>query len=89
MASSRTARRVEGLDLDPRSALTLFCWPRWIHTAVRFSLGNQPVFGLSEGLLGLDRRGAKDEMHNGQGSSDSGIRSSRLRLYVRQDPSSR
>jgi alpha-glucosidase/alpha-D-xyloside xylohydrolase len=47
-------------------------------TAVRFRLGSQPVFGLGEGLTGLDRRGTKDEMRNGQGSSDLRIAGSRV-----------
>ena len=36
-------------------------------TAVRFQLGNRPLFGLGEGLIG-DRRGSKDAMRNGQSS---------------------
>jgi alpha-glucosidase/alpha-D-xyloside xylohydrolase len=47
-------------------------------TAVRFRLGSQPVFGLGEGLTGLDSRGTKDEMRNGQGSSDLRIAGSRV-----------
>jgi alpha-glucosidase/alpha-D-xyloside xylohydrolase len=47
-------------------------------TAVRFRLGTQPVFGLGEGLTGLDRRGTKDGMRNGQGSSDLRIAGSRV-----------
>lgn len=37
-------------------------------TVVRFLLGSQPLFGLGEGLTGLDRRGTRDEMHNGENS---------------------
>ncbi|MFZ0661912.1 MAG: TIM-barrel domain-containing protein [Acidobacteriaceae bacterium] len=37
-------------------------------TAVRFRLGSQPLFGLGEGLAGMDRRGTKDSMRNGEGS---------------------
>lgn len=47
-------------------------------TAVRFRLGSQPVFGLGEGLAGLERRGTKDEMRNGQGSSELRIAGSRV-----------
>jgi len=47
-------------------------------TAVRFRLGSQPVFGLGEGLIGLDRRGTKDAMRNGQGSADLRIAGSRV-----------
>jgi alpha-glucosidase (family GH31 glycosyl hydrolase) len=47
-------------------------------TAVRFRLGSHPVFGLGEGLMGLDRRGSKDTMHNGQGSADLRIAGSRV-----------
>ncbi|MBS1803239.1 MAG: DUF5110 domain-containing protein [Acidobacteria bacterium] len=36
-------------------------------TAVRFRLGDRPVFGLGEGLTG-DRRGSKEAMRNGQSS---------------------
>ncbi|MGB7190196.1 MAG: TIM-barrel domain-containing protein [Acidobacteriaceae bacterium] len=37
-------------------------------TAVRFRLGSQPLFGMGEGLTGLDRRGTRDRMRNGEGS---------------------
>jgi alpha-glucosidase/alpha-D-xyloside xylohydrolase len=47
-------------------------------TAVRFHLGSHPVFGLGEGLMGLDRRGTNDAMHNGQGSADLRIAGSRV-----------
>ncbi|HEY6491468.1 MAG: TIM-barrel domain-containing protein [Terracidiphilus sp.] len=47
-------------------------------TAVRFRLGHRPVFGLGEGLTELERMGTKDEMHNGQGSSDLRIAGSRV-----------
>jgi alpha-glucosidase (family GH31 glycosyl hydrolase) len=47
-------------------------------TAVRFRLGGQPVYGLGEGLTGLDRRGTKDGMRNGQGSYDLRIAGSRV-----------
>jgi alpha-glucosidase/alpha-D-xyloside xylohydrolase len=47
-------------------------------TAVRFHLGTQPIFGMGEGLTGLDRRGTKDGMRNGQGSSDLRIAGSRV-----------
>lgn len=39
-------------------------------TSVRFRLGNQPLFGLGEGLMGLDRRGTRDGMRNGEGSQN-------------------
>ena len=38
-------------------------------TSVRFRLGNRPVFGLGEGLIG-DRRGTRDSMRNGQSSPE-------------------
>ena len=47
-------------------------------TAVHFRLGNHPVFGLGEGLIGLDRRGTKDGMRNGQGSADVRIAGARV-----------
>ncbi|MGH9588998.1 MAG: TIM-barrel domain-containing protein [Terracidiphilus sp.] len=47
-------------------------------TSVRFRLGNQPLFGLGEGLMGLDRRGTKDAMRNGQGSPELRIAGSRV-----------
>jgi alpha-glucosidase/alpha-D-xyloside xylohydrolase len=47
-------------------------------TAVRFRLGGRPVFGLGEGLMGLDRRGTKDGMRNGQGSADLRTAGSRV-----------
>jgi len=47
-------------------------------TAVRFRLGGQPLFGLGEGLLGIDRRGTKEAMVNGQGSSDVRTAGSRV-----------
>ncbi len=58
-------------------------WVRQIHfdtksTAVRFRLGTRPLFGLGEGLMGVDRRGAKDDMLNGQGSQDLRTAGSRV-----------
>jgi alpha-glucosidase (family GH31 glycosyl hydrolase) len=38
-------------------------------TAVRFRLGNRPLFGLGEGLFG-DRRGKSNAMKNGQSSPE-------------------
>ncbi|MFP5227532.1 MAG: TIM-barrel domain-containing protein [Acidobacteriota bacterium] len=37
-------------------------------TAIRFLLGNAPVFGLGEGMPAFDLRGTKDGMMNGQGT---------------------
>lgn len=37
-------------------------------TNVRFRLGSGPLFGLGEGLTGLDRRGTRDRMLNGESS---------------------
>ena len=45
---------------------------------MRFRLGSQPVFGSGEGLMRVDRRGTKDAMRNGQGSSDLRIAGSRV-----------
>ena len=39
-------------------------------TAVRFRLGNAPLFGLGEGVHPFDRRGTRDDMRNGQYSPD-------------------
>jgi len=39
-------------------------------TAVRFRIGNAPLFGLGEGVHPLDRRGTSDPMINGQHSPD-------------------
>ncbi|MGA9461908.1 MAG: TIM-barrel domain-containing protein [Terracidiphilus sp.] len=47
-------------------------------TAVRFRLGSHPVFGLGEGLMGVDRRGTKDAMRNGQASAELRIAGSRV-----------
>ncbi|HEX5432057.1 MAG TPA: glycoside hydrolase family 31 protein, partial [Bryobacteraceae bacterium] len=47
-------------------------------TNVRFRLGNRPLFGLGEGLLGLDRRGTKDAMRNGEGSPELRVAGSRV-----------
>ena len=47
-------------------------------TYVRFRLGSRPLFGLGEGLMGLDRRGTKDAMRNGQGSPDLRVAGSRV-----------
>lgn len=47
-------------------------------TAVRFLLGNQPLFGLGEGLVGMDRRGAQDGMRNGEGSPSLRMAGSRV-----------
>lgn len=49
-------------------------------TAVRFRLGNQPLFGLGEGLVGPDRRGTKDAMRNGQASP--GLRTTGSRVPI-------
>ncbi|HEY2859088.1 MAG TPA: TIM-barrel domain-containing protein, partial [Terracidiphilus sp.] len=45
--------------------------------SVRFRLGNRPLFGLGEGLIG-DRRGARDSMRNGQGSPELRTTGSRV-----------
>jgi alpha-glucosidase len=47
-------------------------------TTVRFRLGNQPLFGLGEGLVGLERRGTRDAMRNGEGSHDLRTAGSRV-----------
>ena len=47
-------------------------------TYVRFRLGSRPVFGLGEGLMGLDRRGTKDAMRNGEGSPGLRVAGSRV-----------
>ena len=47
-------------------------------TAVRFRLGNMPLFGLGEGLHQLDRRGTADRMINGQHSPDLATFGARL-----------
>ncbi|WP_252263516.1 TIM-barrel domain-containing protein [Paracidobacterium acidisoli] len=47
-------------------------------TAVRFRLGARPVFGLGEGLIGYDRRGTKDGMHNGQDTPELRTAGSRV-----------
>ncbi len=47
-------------------------------TSVRFRLGNQPLFGLGEGLVGLDLRGTKDSMQNGQGWPELRVAGSRV-----------
>ncbi len=49
-------------------------------TAVRFRLGNQPLFGMGEGLSGIDRRGTRDGMRNGEGSR--GLRTAGARLPI-------
>lgn len=47
-------------------------------TAVRFRLGSQPLFGMGEGLTGLDRRGTRDGMRNGEGSRGLSTAGARL-----------
>jgi alpha-glucosidase/alpha-D-xyloside xylohydrolase len=47
-------------------------------TNVRFRIGSQPLFGLGEGLMGMDRRGASVGMLNGQNSSDLRAAGSRV-----------
>ncbi len=47
-------------------------------TAVRFRLGDRPLFGLGEGLVGLDRRGTRDGMRNGEGSRNLSTAGSRV-----------
>lgn len=47
-------------------------------TYVRFRLGSQPLFGLGEGLIGMNRQGTKDAMRNGQGRSDLRVAGARL-----------
>lgn len=47
-------------------------------TTVRFRLGNQPLFGLGEGLVGPDRRDTRDAMRNGEGSHDLRTAGSRV-----------
>lgn len=37
-------------------------------TAIRFRIGNAPIFGLGEGLPGYDLRGARYGMRNGEGT---------------------
>ena len=49
-------------------------------TTVRFRLGSQPLFGMGEGLTGLDRRGTRDGMRNGEGSR--GLRTAGARLPI-------
>ena len=46
-------------------------------TSVRFRLGNRPLFGLGEGLIG-DRRGTRDAMRNGQSSPELRTTGSRV-----------
>jgi alpha-glucosidase/alpha-D-xyloside xylohydrolase len=46
--------------------------------AVRFAVGNAPVFGLGEGLPRYDLRGARYEMKNGQGTSNLRLDGSRV-----------
>lgn len=46
-------------------------------TSVRFRLGNHPLFGLGEGLIG-DRRNTKDAMRNGQSSPELRTTGSRV-----------
>jgi alpha-glucosidase (family GH31 glycosyl hydrolase) len=47
-------------------------------TYVRFRLGSQPLFGLGEGLMGLDRRGTRDAMRNGQGRPELRVAGARV-----------
>lgn len=47
-------------------------------TAVRFRVGQQPLFGLGEGLMGIDRRGTRDAMRNGEGSPNLRTAGSRV-----------
>ncbi|HET8637604.1 MAG TPA: TIM-barrel domain-containing protein [Acidobacteriaceae bacterium] len=49
-------------------------------TTIRFRLGSQPLFGMGEGLTGLDRRGTRDGMRNGEGSR--GLRTAGARLPI-------
>lgn len=49
-------------------------------TSVRFLLGSQPLFGMGEGLSGLDRRGTRDGMRNGEGSP--GLRTAGARVSI-------
>lgn len=49
-------------------------------TAVRFRLGSQPLFGLGEGLVGMDLRGLRVGMRNGEGTEN--LRTSGARLPI-------
>lgn len=46
--------------------------------AVRFALGDAPIFGLGEGLPSYDLRGGKDGMGNGQGTPHLRLDGSRV-----------
>ena len=46
--------------------------------AIRFLLGDAPVFGLGEGMPSYDLRGAKDGMRNGQHRPDLRLNGSRI-----------
>ncbi len=47
-------------------------------TAVRFEIGDAPVFGLGEGLPRFDLRGARYEMRNGEGTPHLATEGARL-----------
>ncbi|HEV2214363.1 MAG TPA: TIM-barrel domain-containing protein [Terracidiphilus sp.] len=47
-------------------------------TAVRFLLGSRPLFGLGEGIAGLDLRGKRVGMRNGESSPDLQTSGARL-----------
>jgi alpha-glucosidase (family GH31 glycosyl hydrolase) len=47
-------------------------------TAIRFPLGDAPVFGLGEGMPTYDLHGAKDAMRNGQHRPDLRLNGSRI-----------
>ncbi|HVC46676.1 MAG TPA: TIM-barrel domain-containing protein [Terracidiphilus sp.] len=47
-------------------------------TAVRFRLGSQPLFGMGEGLVGMDLRGMRIGMRNGEDSPNLQASGARL-----------
>lgn len=47
-------------------------------TAIRFQIGNAPVFGLGEGLPTYDLRGARHTMRNGEGTPTLQVDGARL-----------
>ncbi|MGB6973332.1 MAG: TIM-barrel domain-containing protein [Terracidiphilus sp.] len=47
-------------------------------TAVRFRLGSQPLFGMGEGLVGMDRRGMRVGTRNGEDSPNLETSGARL-----------
>ena len=59
---------VEALDGTPVQRLTLDA----AQPGMSFQLGNGPLLGLGEGGAQFDRRGAADEMRNGQGARSTG-----------------